>query len=96
MQISLISDVAENLNLSMHVISICVTEFIHDCKKQKEDRGSLCKRRHIYTSRSGVHCFETLEQRCRHESGILNVFFVNSCNCPSACFWNFLADQELC
>lgn len=39
MQISLISDVAENLNLSMHVISICVTEFIHDCKKQKEDRG---------------------------------------------------------
>lgn len=35
MQISLISDVAENLNLSMHVISICVTEFIHDCKNKK-------------------------------------------------------------
>lgn len=80
MQISLISDVAENLNLSMHVISICVTEFIHDCKNKKNAGG------HIYTSHSGVHCFETLEQRCRHESGILNVFFVNSCNCPSACF----------
>ena len=86
MQISLISDVAENLNLSMHVISICVTEFIHDCKNKKNAGGLFARRRHIYTSHSGVHCFETLEQRFRHESGILNVFFVNSCNCPSACF----------
>lgn len=96
MQISLISDVPEILNLSMHVNSICVTEFIHDCKNKKKTGGLFARRRHIYTSHSGVHCFETLEQRRRHESGILNVFFVNSCNCPSACFWSFLADQELC
>lgn len=96
MQISLISDVPEILNLSMHVNSICVTEFIHDCKNKKKTGGLFARRRHIYTSHSGVHCFETLEQRCRHESGILNVFFVNSCNCPSACFWSFLADEELC
>lgn len=86
MQISLISDVAENLNLSMHVISICVTEFIHDCKNKKNAGSLFARRRHIYTSHSGVHCFETLEQRCRHESGILNVFFCKQLQLPFGVF----------
>lgn len=86
MQISLISDVAENSNLSMHVISICVTEFIHDCKNKKNAGGLFVRRRHIYTSHSGVHCFETLEQRCRHESGIFKCVFCKQLQLPFGVF----------
>lgn len=86
MQISLISDVAENLNLSMHVISICVTEFIHDCKNKKNAGGLFARRRHIYTSHSGVHCFETLEQRCRHESGNIKCVFCKQLQLPFGVF----------
>lgn len=48
MQISLISDVAENLNLSMHVISICVTNS-YMTVKTKRTQGVFLQDAVIFT-----------------------------------------------